>query len=73
MKTISGQKLRPSQELFLMSQCDHHIIANSSFSWWGAYLNASLTKVVIAPNLWNRSKLFQQENIIPQSWMRLPI
>jgi len=72
MKTISGQKLRPSQELFLMSQCDHHIIANSTFSWWGAYLNTSLTKVVIAPNLWNKSKLFPQENIIPQSWVRLP-
>ena len=73
MKTISGENLRPSQELFLMSQCDHHIIANSSFSWWGAYLNTSLTKVVIAPNLWNRSKLFPQENIIPRSWIRLPV
>jgi hypothetical protein len=73
MKTISGENLRPSQELFLMSQCDHHIIANSSFSWWGAYLNASSSKVVIAPNIWNRSKFFHQNDIIPEAWMRLPV
>jgi hypothetical protein len=73
MRTASGEDLRPSQEMFLMSRCDHHIIANSSFSWWGAYLNTSLTKVVIAPNLWNRSKLVPQKNIIPQTWMRLSV
>jgi hypothetical protein len=39
-------------DLCVMSMCNHHIIANSSFSWWGAWLNPSETKRVIAPKIW---------------------
>jgi hypothetical protein len=58
------------RDMQLMSACGHHIIANSSFSWWGAWLNPSRTKVVIAPELWfaNGKKAF---DLIPDSWIKI--
>ena len=39
-------------DMYLMTCCKHYILANSSFSWWGCYLNPSKEKKVIAPKIW---------------------
>lgn len=72
-QTSAGKTLSAAQELVLMSRCRHHIISNSTFSWWGAYLNRQTDKIVVAPGLWNRSKIDSHKNILPQSWVRLPV
>lgn len=59
------------QDLFLMSMCNHNIIANSSFSWWGAWLNASKGKRVVAPSVWFGPRLQQTHDtrdLIPEGW-----
>lgn len=56
------------EELFIMSRCSSNIIANSTFSWWAAWLNPNKDKYVIAPKKW----LFKgQENIVPNEWYQL--
>lgn len=57
------------QDMFLMSQCKHNIVANSSFSWWGAWLNAFVNKIVIAPQVWFVGNY--NEDIVPKEWIRL--
>jgi len=57
------------QDMYLMSQCHHNIIANSSFSWWGAWLNSNPDKIVIAPEKW--WSLFEKDDVIPENWVRL--
>jgi len=62
----------PFKELFLMSKCDHHIIANSSFSWWGAWLNQKKDKKVIAPSLWfGKSMNKDTSDIYCEGWIKI--
>ena len=56
-------------DLYLMSQCYHHIIANSSFSWWGAWLCRKEDGIVIAPSRWFNNH--EQTEMIPKRWLRL--
>jgi hypothetical protein len=58
------------KDMQLMSLCRHHIIANSSFSWWGAWLNAKPEKIVIAPKHWFRNGN-DDADLIPDEWIRL--
>lgn len=62
---------RPQVDMHLMASCDHHIIANSTFSWWGAWLNPSLTKTVVAPARWFRSADHCADDICPAAWVRI--
>lgn len=60
-------------DLQLMSLCKHNIIANSSFSWWGAWLNSNENKIVIAPKTWffNETLNNQTNDLIPEEWIRM--
>ena len=68
---VTPKMMTDYEELILMSMCNHNVIANSSFSWWGAWLNSHPDKIVIAPRRWTKEKNYIYRDIIPKSWLRI--
>lgn len=68
---VSKHKFNSAQEIILMSLCKYNIIANSSFSWWGAWLNQNKEKIVVAPSQWITHDIFIKQKTVPDSWIKI--
>jgi len=69
---VRGDPERPWEDMALMARCQHHVIANSSFSWWGAWLNRSPGKVVVTPRAWFAPAELKKVNttdLCPSDWV----
>lgn len=62
------------EQMLLMSCLHHNIIANSSFSWWGAYFNSNPTKIVCFPSVWFGEKAnINTKDLCPTNWIKIPV
>ncbi len=61
------------EDFVRMTLCDHHIIANSTFSWWGAWLNPKVNKLIVAPKQWfgRQTKHHDTKDLLPPDWIVL--
>lgn len=70
--TRASNELADWEQMLLMSLCQHNIIANSSFSWWGAYLNSNTEKIVCYPAIWYGERAnVDTRHMFPESWTKM--
>jgi hypothetical protein len=58
------------EDFYLISKCKHNIIANSTFSWWAAWLNTNPSKMVIAPTKWQETGI-NTKDLVPETWIKM--
>jgi hypothetical protein len=71
---VSHLHLSAAEDLMLMRKCRHFITANSTFSWWGAWLGEAPDKIVISPRQWFSQSGLRQNNVcdlIPEGWLQI--
>jgi hypothetical protein len=75
LQFIREEGLEDYEEMILMSLCSHNIIANSTFSWWGAYLNDYSDKIVMYPDVWFGPELSHKntKDLYPENWIKISV
>ncbi len=69
---VSDLGFKNHEELFAMSLCKHNIIANSTFSWWAAWLNNNPDKMIVSPDEWFKWKKIRNKDLLPKDWIKIP-
>ena len=70
MEVLSGATTA-AEDIHLIARCEHAIIANSSYSWWGAWLGENDSSVIVAPVKWTDELVHDSRDKVPDRWHRL--